>query len=89
MECHGPVVWRTAKYGFRKCGQGDLLVQELFMLLKLRGLGQVRFKDTVSGQIAAVERIQEISEPSVGSRRKSLKNGMQQEFPEIVNGIRD
>ena len=46
------------------------------MLLKLRGFGQVGFKNIIGGQIAAVESIQEIFKPSVGSRRKGLKNGM-------------
>ena len=76
MECHGPIVWRAAEHCFCKCRQGDLLVQELFVLIKLRGFGQVRFENIVRSQIAAVESIKKISEPGMGSRRKSLKNGM-------------
>lgn len=57
MESHGPIVRRAAKYCFSKGGQGDLLVQELFVLVKLRGFGQVRLKYIIGSQIAAVESI--------------------------------
>ena len=89
MECHGPIVWRAAKHCFGKRGQGDLLVQELFVSVKLRGLGHIRFKNIVGGQIATVEGIEEIPEPGMGGRPKGLKNGMEQEFTEIVDGVRD
>lgn len=59
------------------------------MLVKLGSFRQIRFQNVVSGQIAAIESIEEISEPGVGSCSKGLKNRMQQEFTEIINGVRD
>ena len=46
------------------------------MLVEQRSFGQICFKNTVGVQIAAVEGIQEVSEPGMGGRRKGLKNRM-------------
>ena len=46
------------------------------MLVKLGSFRQIRFQNVVSGQIAAIESIEEISEPGVGSCSKGLKNRM-------------
>lgn len=87
LESHRPVVWGAAEDRFRKRGERDLLVQESLVLVQQGGFGEVRFEDVVSGQVAPVEGVEEVTQPGVGGGCQGVEDGVEEEFAEVVDGV--
>lgn len=72
-----PVMWRPAEDHLRQRGERDLLIQERAVFFEEAILGDIAGEDVVGGEIAAVEREEEIAEPVVGSFGQGIEDGVE------------
>lgn len=88
-ERHGAVVRRAPEHRFRQRREGDLLPEEGLVLLEERASGEVGFEDAVRGEVAAVEREEEVDEPAVRGVGEGAQDGVEEELAEVVDGVGD
>lgn len=86
---HGAILRCARENELCEGGEGNLLVQELLVLLEEGVVVKMLLEDGVCLKVSSVEGEEEITQPSVLGGLERIKDGVKEEFTKVVDVVAD